>query len=78
MHTKPEWKGKDATFALKILGARRHMLSWFSRQKHQLIMFFDYPNTPKSPKEIKTKSQIIFKNGVLKKKLVSDNIYSLS
>ena len=78
MHTKPEWKGKDAAFALKILTARKNLLCWFNRQRNQLILFFNYPNTPKPPKEIKTKSQIISKNGVLKKKLVSDNICSFS
>ena len=39
MHTKPEWKGKDATFALKILGARKNMYGWFNRQRNQLILF---------------------------------------
>ena len=78
IHTKPEWKGKDATFALKILGARKNMYGWFNRQRNKLILFFNYPNTPKPPKDIKTKSQIISKNGVLKKKLVSDNICSFS
>ena len=78
MHTKPEWKGKDAAFALKILAARANLTKWFNRQRNQLILFFNYPNTPKPPKEIKTKSQIISKNGVLKKKLVSDNICSFS
>ena len=78
MHTKTEWKDKDATFSLKILEARKNLYHWFKRQKTQLILFFNYPNTPKPPKEIKTKSQIISKNGVLKKKLVSDNICSFS
>ena len=34
MHTKPEWKGKDAMFALKILTARKNLSQWFNRQRN--------------------------------------------